>query len=237
MKTRAAFFDLGNTLVAYYQRHEFPDVLDECLNRVLAAVGLDGSHIDHAALRHHALLLNKERDDLRVRPLEERLAVLLAPYAETEGSAIARACTAFLEPIFERARVDPLARYVLRALKARGLKTAIISNTPWGSPAKPWHTELERHGLAELVDAVVFCVDVGWRKPHPAPFAAALEQLSVLPKDCVFVGDDPRWDVVGAERSGLRPILLTTDGSTPAGHTVIHALGELPTLLSLVQQC
>jgi FMN phosphatase YigB (HAD superfamily) len=38
---------------------------------------------------------------------------------------------------------------------------------PLGGPAASWKEELARHGRLDQVDAVVFCVDVGWRKPHP----------------------------------------------------------------------
>jgi FMN phosphatase YigB (HAD superfamily) len=32
--------------------------------------------------------------------------------------------------------------------------------------------------------------------------------LDVAPADALFVGDDHRWDIVGAQNAGLRPILL-----------------------------
>jgi putative hydrolase of the HAD superfamily len=62
--------------------------------------------------------------------------------------------------------------------------------------------------LLTAVDAAVFCVDVGYRKPHPAPIRRALDLLQVEPGAAVFVGDDPRWDVAGAARAGVRPLLL-----------------------------
>jgi FMN phosphatase YigB (HAD superfamily) len=86
--------------------------------------------------------------------------------------------------------------------------------------------ELARHGLLAAVDAVVFCVDVGWRKPHPSPFRRALEILDVPAKEAVFVGDDPVWDVDGANGAGLRPILLASRAhqDNPAQVTVAASL-------------
>jgi FMN phosphatase YigB (HAD superfamily) len=104
----------------------------------------------------------------------------------------------------------------------------MVSNTLWGSPAAGWRAELDRHGPLDKVDAVVLCVEVGWRIPHLGPFHRALELLSVAAGEGVFVGDDPQRDVVGAERVGLRPISLSPDGvpgATP--YTVISRLGEL----------
>ncbi len=70
--------------------------------------------------------------------------------------------------LFERALALNVERadYVVRPLAQR-----------WGSPAAPWRTELARHNLLAAVDAAVFCVDVGFRKPHRAPFDLALSAL------------------------------------------------------------
>src|SRR5687767_12976122 len=63
-------------------------------------------------------------------------------------------------------------------------------------------------GFSSGADASVFCGDVGWRKPNPAPFQRALELIHVAPADAIFVGDDARWDVIGAQNAGLRPVIL-----------------------------
>jgi beta-phosphoglucomutase-like phosphatase (HAD superfamily) len=102
-----------------------------------------------------------------------------------------------MKPIFDLVRPDPKAPILLERLRQRGIKTAIVSNTPWGSPASAWRRELARHGLLDRVDAVVFCMDVGWRKPHRAPFDRALALLATSPADAVFVGDDPDGTSLG----------------------------------------
>jgi putative hydrolase of the HAD superfamily len=139
--------------------------------------------------------------------------------------ALASLGTAFMRPIFDLARPHPQTPIVWECLRRRGIKTAIVSNTPWGSPSSVWRTKLARHGLLERVDAVVFCVDVGWRKPHRAPFDRALALLDVAPMDAVFVGDDPRWDVAGAKNAGVRPVLLTSRAS--AGLETIQILEDV----------
>lgn len=172
--------------------------------------------------------LNREREDHAVQPLGGRIRELLQGHIALNNTMLADACQAFLGPIFERAQPNLDAPRVLAELRRRGVKTGIVSNTPWGSPAVAWRAELDRHGLLDKVDAVVFCVDVGWRKPHPAPFGRALELLSVPAREAAFVGDDPRWDVAGAERAGLRPILLSPDvGTREPPCTVIRHLGEV----------
>jgi putative hydrolase of the HAD superfamily len=205
---RAVLFDLGNTLVDYYPAPEFPAVLRACLRRSLAAAGVApiDSLVEEAVER--AEPLRRERPDHAVLPLERRLRVILEGFGVGDDERLARAADAFLEPIFARARLNPAAWAVLDALRGRGLGLAIVSNTPWGSPAGPWRGELRRLGLLERVDAAVFCADVGWRKPHAAPFVRALEQIGADAADALFVGDDPRWDIAGARGVGMRSLLL-----------------------------
>jgi putative hydrolase of the HAD superfamily len=227
MPIRAVLFDLGNTLVSYHQPADFMPILRRSLDACLLTLGhgpLD--HEARTALVHRALEMNQERADLAVWPLEERLRVLFSHYAP-DTTLTERLCGAFLEPIFSTARVSRDALQVLTSLKRMGMKTAIVSNTPWGSSGHVWRSELARHGL--LADAVVFCTDVGWRKPHAAPFRRALEMLDVAAKEAVFVGDDPVWDVEGANGAGVRPILLATRAhqSNPAQVTVAASLPEV----------
>jgi HAD superfamily hydrolase (TIGR01509 family) len=227
MPIRAVLFDLGNTLVSYYQPADFMPILRRSLDACLLTLGHGPLGREaQTALVHQALEMNQERADLAVWPLEERLRVLFSHYAP-DTTLTERLCGAFLEPIFSTARVSRDALQVLTSLKRMGMKTAIVSNTPWGSSGHVWRSELARHGL--LADAVVFCTDVGWRKPHAAPFRRALEMLDVAAKEAVFVGDDPVWDVEGANGAGVRPILLATRAhqSNPAQVTVAASLPEI----------
>jgi putative hydrolase of the HAD superfamily len=208
MAIRAILFDLGNTLVGYYTSGEFPVVLRRCVRECASALGQTEDRGRDEDLFERALLLNREQSDYAVWPLSARLQELFGAYESFDGASAEALATTFLKPIFAIARLDPQAIPLLEALRGRGIKTAIVSNTPWGSPASAWRAELSRHGLLDKVDATVFCMDVGWRKPHRAPFDRALSLLDVAPADALFVGDDHRWDIVGAQNAGLRPVLL-----------------------------
>jgi len=231
--TRAILFDLGNTLVGYYTSSEFPAVLRRCLRECARALVQTEDPVRDEDLFERAVLLNREQSDYTVRPLVDRLQELFgADEALDEASARALG-TAFLRPIFAMARPDPQAVPLLEVLRGRGIKTAIVSNTPWGSPADAWRAELIRHGLLDKVDATVFCMDVGWRKPHRAPFDRALSLLEVAPADALFVGDDHRWDIIGAQNAGLRPVLLESVVPKPRrDHLTIPNLDGIIALLT-----
>lgn len=224
MAAHAVLFDLGNTLVDYYRGAEFRPILRDCLRQVSDAMVVT---VDREDLFARALELNREAADLAVRPLADRLRQLFPQRADAPRGEMDRFCRAFMGPIFARANLNDAALEVLDALRARGIKTAIVSNTPWGSPAELWREELARHSLFNLVNTAVFCVDVGWRKPHPAPFLRALEILHVQAEHAIFVGDDPCWDVEGAKRAGLRPVLLSVAEQSRAECSAIGSLREV----------
>src|SRR6266702_7575478 len=147
MPIQAVLFDLGNTLVSYYQPAQFMPLLRRSLDACLLTLGHSPlSHDARTALIHQALEMNQERADLAVWPLEERLRVLFSHYT-LDATAAGRLCSAFLEPIFSTAQVNRDALPVLTNLRRRGVKTAIVSNTPWGSSGRTWRLELARHGL------------------------------------------------------------------------------------------
>jgi phosphoglycolate phosphatase len=74
---------------------------------------------------------------------------------------------------------------------------------------------LERHGLAEHVDAVVGRDTVDARKPDPAPLLAAVDALAVDPADALFVGDSES-DELTARRAGTR-FSYVSEGPTNLG--------------------
>ena len=93
---------------------------------------------------------------------------------------------------------------LLEALRARGLKLALVSNT--ASPLWLLQPILDRQGLTDRVDAIVLSSEVGKRKPHPAIFEQALTELGVDSSDALFVGDRIEADVLGASRVGMTTV-------------------------------
>jgi putative hydrolase of the HAD superfamily len=109
---------------------------------------------------------------------------------------------------------------LLEALRARGLKLALVSNT--ASPEWLLKPVLERQGLVERLDAIVLSSEVGKRKPHPAIFQRALIELGVEPEEALFVGDRVVADILGASRIGMRTVQalwfradMDADGAEP----------------------
>jgi putative hydrolase of the HAD superfamily len=74
----------------------------------------------------------------------------------------------------------------------------------------------EETPFAGLFDAEVFSCSCGLRKPDPRIYRLALDQLGVAPSEALFVGDGANDELAGAERAGMRAILVHRPGEEPA---------------------
>jgi putative hydrolase of the HAD superfamily len=130
--------------------------------------------------------------------------------------------------------VAPDAVDTLRLLRERDYRLGLLSNTWWASG---WHdAELATHGLADLLDAVVYTSDLAHSKPHPSVFLEVTAQLGVEPEECVMVGDRMVDDVSGGLGAGMRAVWKRNHKPWPTPkHIVptatIDTLSELPELL------
>jgi putative hydrolase of the HAD superfamily len=99
-------------------------------------------------------------------------------------------------------RPTGMSQSLLDAIRDRGLKTGLVSNT-WES-RRLLLGDLDEQGLRVRLDAIVFSSDLGVRKPRPEIFHRALDELAVEPENALFVGDRLRADVQGARDVGMR---------------------------------
>jgi 2-haloacid dehalogenase len=95
----------------------------------------------------------------------------------------------------------PDALHVLRELKGRSQRTAILTN---GSPAMVG-AAVEAAGLKGQLDAVLSVDAVKMFKPRPETYALVTKEFSCSPSDVVFVSSN-RWDAFGATAFGFRTI-------------------------------
>ena len=234
-QVEAVLFDLGNTLVTYWQREEWPAVLHEAIAAVIRFLDREGGlRVSERTVWERVQEHSRGLPGHRVYPLEGRLAAIFV--VDREGPLVAKASRQFMAPLFARGRLCADALPTLAALREAGCKTAIVSNSPWGSPATLWREEIERLGLRSQVDADVFCGDVGWRKPARPIFDAVLGRLGLMPERCLFVGDDPRWDLVGPRALGMQALLIDrAGGPAVADESPIQSLDELEGRLRLVR--
>jgi putative hydrolase of the HAD superfamily len=236
-KQKIVLFDLGGTLVEYYKASEFHGILDEALLDIQTFLFEKlAITFDEVTVGKRADEENRESGDNRVRPLEERLAVIFQVGELTKEHAfMMNLCKRFLKPILAKSHVFEDTMPVLEELKNLGFRLGIVSNTPWGSPGILWREELGRVGIARFVNPIVLDRDAGWRKPAGQIFQHAMDILKAQPKECLYVGDDPRWDIAGPRALGMDAVLIDRSGTqSPKGVLAIKDLHELVKLVTIV---
>jgi len=129
--------------------------------------------------------------------------------------------------------VFPDTRDTLILLRERGYRLGLLSNTWW---AAEWHNaDIAAHGLADLLDELLYTSDQPHSKPHPSVFREISARLGVEPAACVMIGDRQIDDVAGCKRVGMRGVWRRNDSGFPAGDVeadaVVDRLSELPPLL------
>jgi putative hydrolase of the HAD superfamily len=188
----------------------------------LAADGIEPAHYRDvmAALARQAdagngagaenLIHALERGEVTAAEFEREFAARLA-----EIAGAAPLAEGILTRMFAGFRpVEPM-RAMLRAARAAGLRTCLVSNS--------WGNDYPREGWDELFDGVVISGEVGMRKPEPRIFHHALGLVGLPAERCVFI-DDMEPNVLAARALGISGI----------HHLAVpDTLAELETLLGL----
>ena len=236
---RAIVFDLGGTLVHWPDWEEGAAAKWAAAYDALERVGPSRTWPGRdafvtamrAAEKAHWVRVDSEHwsgpptalvsDGFRRLDLAVGEAVLLATM-----DAYARAVSGWCD-------VYPDARDTLVALRERGYRLGLLSNTWW---AAEWHNaDLAAHGLGDLLDELVYTSDLPRSKPHPSVFSEVATRLDVDPAECVMIGDRQIDDVSGAKSVGMRGIWRRNDSGFPTSDVtpdaIVDRLAELPPLL------
>ena len=118
--------------------------------------------------------------------------------------------------------IRPGTRETLQRL-GRRYPLAVISNADGKIAAV-----LSRCGIADCFQQITDSGLVGYEKPHPAIFEAALHSMNVSPEQSLYVGDVFSVDYAGATRAGMQAILFDVSGAyRESGLPRVESLEEL----------
>ncbi|UPY35777.1 haloacid dehalogenase type II [Sediminicoccus sp. KRV36] len=224
--------------------------------RAIEAVVFDayGTLLDvHSAVLRHAVRLGPEAaafsQEWRVKQLEyswvrsltgpsrhqdfwactvEALRFVCARYSLRDASLIQDLLDAY-----RRLDAYPEVPAMLRALKAKGTRTAILSN---GTPMMLVEATTAS-GIATLLDALLSVEAVGIFKPDPRVYALAEHRLGLPAARMMFVSANA-WDTQAALAAGYQAIRINRNnapdeyGLEAAGVPSLTDLSSLPDLVS-----
>lgn len=210
---RAVFFDLDNTLVASSPawRNGLDAAITMLLERrpnlsraLVREAWRQTSHVLEDQLEVGTLTVAQVRD-LRWR---ETLSALGIADNALAVALEAKLSLTFLDGLRLFTDVD-----VIERLRDR-YHVGIITNGADDNGLDSQRTKAVHLGLLARVDSFLASDAVGCRKPNRCIFMLALEHAQVLPSEAVYVGDSVTYDVVGANRAGMRSVLLWRTGES-----------------------
>lgn len=241
MQVTAVLFDMGGTLLSYAAREQLGQPTVAALQRlgfslddpaVRAARRRASQDVERAyATRTSFLHRDLFRDQIA------RTAELLGVSAPDH--VLDRFDAEQLEAVVAHLVPMPAVHETLELLRARGLYLGVVSN----ADDDQLEATLQRNGLAALVDDWTSSEEADSCKPDPRIYHYALAKAGLSAAETLFVGDSLQHDIAGAQRAGMRAVLIGEPGTVaPLSHGLdagtadfeVRALSEIP---SIVDRC
>ena len=99
--------------------------------------------------------------------------------------------------MLSRAEPYPGAEPLLASLKEAGLKLGVITDYTVGK-------KLSALGFDKYWDVAVSADDMGHLKPETDAFLLAAEKLKISPEQIIYVGNEYKYDIIGAKKAGMK---------------------------------
>ena len=235
---RAILFDLDDTLIRAYAQPE------EAWTRLLHifAAHLD-AHDPEAIERFRVAFMDEARSfwsdkDEAAKwrlniPGARRLAVRrgLARLGRPDDALADRIADAFTEMRRQEYRLYPDAHATVDALRAAGVKLALVTN----GARETQREKIERFELEHRFDHIQIEGEFGQGKPEPAVYRHALERLGVGPSEAWMVGDNYEWEVVAPLAIGMAGIWYDPFGAGVPAHATAKPTRIIKRLAELVE--
>ncbi len=151
---------------------------------------------------------------------DQRVAELTDEIIEAFDDASMKLIVNYLPGLIEE---DLLA--TLSEIERRGIKMAIVSNTGF-IDGRHMRIVLERLGISQFINVLIFSNEVGVAKPSKLVFQALVEKSGVDGRRILHIGDNLKADYEGATSCGIRALHLSAEQKEEF---------QIPTLASLVK--
>jgi len=181
---------------------------------VHSAVGRHAAQVGPDAARLSEIWRTKQLEYSWVLSLAERyepfwtLTELALDYAFAQCSSVDRSVRPLLLDAYRTLCAYPEVPATLRALRAGGLRTGILSN---GDPDM-LNAAVASAGLSPELDVVLSVDEARIFKTSPRAYELALQALSLNAEEIVFVSSN-RWDIAGAAAFGFYPVWVNRLGA------------------------
>ncbi len=233
---RAMLIDMDDTILSAYGRPEiawnkvtaeFADEFGSTTSQqVAAAVLASGREFWGKAGAEWRLRLEEARHIVVGNGFAALSAAGHAPLSQDLATRLANRFSAYRE---EEMFVFPGAHDAIDALKAHGVKLALVTN----GAAGPQRAKVERFAFSHRFDHIQIEGEHGFGKPEERAYLHAMAALGVTAPETWMIGDNLEWEVEAPQRLGIYAIWIDVHGDgLPADSTIrpdriIRSLTEL----------
>jgi len=161
--------------------------------------------------------------EFKTRLAGEPLSHDLQRFTRLTLPKLARMYERFLLENIQDVRRFPKTLCVLKELKARGVKLAVVTN----SPKATTYDILKHAAILDFFDAIITGEDVAAGKPHPDIINKACSKLGVKPEDTITVGDTQN-DVKAGKTAGCTVVGIGVEAD--------YTIKDIGGLTALLQQ-
>lgn len=204
---KAVFFDFFNTL-AYYQPPREQAYIDVC--------GEHGIHLEEKRLAKSLPTADQFwRDENRSNPIEKKTPeekfdfwteyvsrAVKGAGVEISHDLARKILQKMQQTNYEFKAFQDVAS-TLKLLRERRLILGLISNV--GKDMQKTYKDL---GFEPYLNYYVTSHEVGFDKPQPEIFQAALQKAETKPEESLYIGDQYDLDIIGARGVGMKAVLI-----------------------------
>lgn len=198
MSVKAVVFDLDDTL--YNQSQHLAGAFFSVGRLLKRRFNLDPLEVKDKLLSYYRIkgsssgkLLDAVLENYGVKPEKELINQMISAFYS-----------------YKPTKLKPYkgALSLLMRIKERDLKLGVLTN---GNP-KVQREKIVALGLNEFFDQIIVTDDFGreFRKPSTRCFLEIAHRLKVNPRECIYVGDNPEKDFVGAREVGMMTVRVFT---------------------------
>lgn len=170
-------------------------------------------------------LCDKNQDNLRYRVSDEQIEEMLGLKSKNFSSRERLFITLYKnypwinEPTLPQilefwAEYYPKSSYpvdgldkTLKAILEKGIKIAVVTN----GPKEFQRAKIKALSLDRFFKEYVISEEVGYKKPEKEIYEIALKKLSAKKETTVFVGDNPKTDILGAFNIGMKTAWMSNE--------------------------
>jgi len=209
-KIRAIIFDCYSTLIDIRTDEGKDDIFDYL-----------SVYLQYYGVKTDAKKLRTARDLEKEQYLQSTketypeidLEVVFTNILKKEGlnsPFLAESCCKLLRTLSrERFQLFDDSLPVLEEMKEKGYPLAVVSDAQKVFCMQ----EGDMLGITPFFNNIIMSTHLGFRKPDPRIFTIACTLLATPPAEVVYIGNDLKTDVKGAQGVGMKAILLDRDKS------------------------